>query len=171
MVVNHVVQICFQAHSSVVGRPPFLSSCWQRLLVPHHVSLSIGCLHGIWLHSEWLIQERAREHSSIFYKLRNNILSLLPYFTGHTDQLWYDVDYIRVWITNGDNLGASVRLSTTVNLWYPISHRPSHQHAKYTPPPAKAPTSLIPLQHQLKVQKLVMYIWLRYRWGSLGIVP
>lgn len=65
MVVNHVVQICFQIHSCVVGRPPFLSSCWQRLLVPHHVSLSIGCLHGIWLHSEWLIDPKGCLRSHI----------------------------------------------------------------------------------------------------------
>lgn len=46
MLLNHIVQICFQAQSC--GCPQFLEplQLLAENLTPHYVSASIGCLHG-----------------------------------------------------------------------------------------------------------------------------
>lgn len=47
MVVNHVVQIFFQAHSCDSWQASVPLQLLAETSVPHHVSLSVGCLHSI----------------------------------------------------------------------------------------------------------------------------
>lgn len=117
----------------VVSRPQFLSSCWQRLqffnkslhrLPAWHIS-SLRVMDA----GEIMRALPSKKYPYIYKLCRIDILSFLPYFTGHTVQPWSNLeDYTRVWeVITRDHLWGCLPQST---LWSPVSHSPSPTRCK-----------------------------------------
>lgn len=85
----------------VAGMLWLLTGCWPEVVVPHQWVSSQGCSqHGNLLPQEQKIRELNPKGKAHLYNLilKSDILSLLPYGTGHRDQPWCSVggDYARV---------------------------------------------------------------------------